>query len=348
MRGIGRPLACHCAGSTGRRTPSTVLVSACLSRGLLDLPRFRGPGPADPGTPRAGLGRRGRPGGHSSAHRGRSANVGAQGLTLARSRGGRLGRAAAGTPAPCAPAGEDARDADGGRRTTGAACPARRGTGARRRRPGSGAAVRGSRGGPSSRTRPAPRRRQRSCITPLAKTPQKWRNPAVRTQSRGAVSGHQPRRPMGYPAPLRRRTLRRVARPAQHRRVRDVERRTACGERHDVVDGQVGSRVGGALVARTPVAVLATPGAEHAGAESLPGPRAVQRVVAAAVGLAGVLGTAATLAAGDDTADRAQLHQRIVGGVSGAVYSLAVLRLRDHASQCGPESVPDQGAHSVD
>ena len=39
-----------------------------------------------------------------------------------------------------APLGEDANDADGGRRTTGAACPGRRGTGARRRRPGSGEA----------------------------------------------------------------------------------------------------------------------------------------------------------------------------------------------------------------
>ena len=231
-----------------------------------------------------------------------------------------------GAPAP--PAGEGARDADGGRRTTGAACPARRGTGARRRRPGSGAAVRGSRGGPSSRTRPPPRGRQRSCITPLAKTPQNSRNSAACTQSAGAVSGAAAS-PMGYPAPVGRRTLRRVARAAQHRGVGDVERRTASGERHDVIDGQVGGSVGGALVARAPVAVLATPGAEHAGAEPLPGPRAVQGVVPAAVGLAGVLGAATTRAAGDDTTDRAQLHPRIVGGLAGAVYSPAVLRLRD-------------------
>ncbi|MGA7670150.1 MAG: hypothetical protein WBW04_06995, partial [Nitrolancea sp.] len=61
-------------------------------------------------------------------------------------------------------------------------------------------------------------------------------------------------------------------------------------------------------VARAPVPVLATPGAEHAGAESLPGPRAVQGVVSAAVGLAGVLGATTTRAAGDDTTDRAELH----------------------------------------
>jgi hypothetical protein len=51
--------------------------------------------------------------------------------------------------------------------------------------------------------------------------------------------------------------------------------------------------------------------------------------VPAAVGLAGVLGTAATRAAGDDTTDRAQLHPRIVGGLGRGVYSPAVLRLRD-------------------
>ena len=208
---------------------------------------------------------------------------------------------------PAPPAGEDARDADGGRRTTGAACPARRGTGAWRRRPGSGAAVRGSRGEPSSRMRPPPRRRRRSCVTPLAKTPQETRNPAACTRLGGAVGGHA-RRPMGYPAPVGRRTLARVARPAQHRGVADVERRTASGERDDVIDGQITRGVGRTLVARAPVAMLTTSGAEHAGAESLPGPRAVEVVVPAAVGLSGVLEAATARAAGDDTTDRAQLH----------------------------------------
>jgi len=80
---------------------------------------------------------------------------------------------------------------------------------------------------------------------PPIRTRDNSRDPAACTQSRGAVWAHR-RRPMGYPAPLGRRTLRRVARAAQHRRVRDVERRTARGERHDVVDGQVGGGVGGA------------------------------------------------------------------------------------------------------
>jgi hypothetical protein len=61
--------------------------------------------------------------------------------------------------------------------------------------------------------------------------------------------------------------------------------------------------------------------------------------VPAAIGLAGVLGAAATRAAGDDTADRAQLHPRIVGGDAGAVYSPAVLVLGSHGgpSGAGPE-----------
>ena len=55
-------------------------------------------------------------------------------------------------------------------------------------------------------------------------------------------------------------------------------------------------------------AVLATPGAQDAGAETLPGPGAVQGVVAAAVGCSGVDRAATTRAAGHNSADRAQLH----------------------------------------
>ena len=153
---------------------------------------------------------------------------------------------------------------------------------------------------------------------------------------------------MGYPAPVGRRTLRRVARPAQHAGVRDVERGTASGQRHDVIDGQVDGRMGGALVARAPIAVLTTPGAKDAGAESLPGPRAMEGVVAAAVGLADVLRAATTSAAGDDTTDRAQLHPRIVDRVAGAVYSLAVLGVRGHdaSGRCGgPQAAPSLPDH---
>ncbi len=154
--------------------------------------------------------------------------------------------------------------------------------------------------------------------------PRSGRNSAVRTQSPGAVWRQLPR-PRVYLAPVGRRTLRRVARPAQHRGVVDVEGRTASGERHDVIDGQVTRRVGGATVAGAPVAVLTAPGTQHAGAQAPPGPGAVQGVVSATVGLPGVLGPATARATGDDTRDRARLHARIVDGVAGAVYSLRVL-----------------------
>lgn len=72
-----------------------------------------------------------------------------------------------------------------------------------------------------------------------------------------------------------------------------------------MIHGQVTRGVGRATVAGTPVAVLATPGAENSGAESLPGRRAVEGVVAAAVRLPGVLGAATTGPARVDTADRA-------------------------------------------
>jgi len=160
----------------------------------------------------------------------------------------------------------------------------------------------------------------------LAKTPEIWRNSAACTRLGGAVGEHACRH-MGYPAPVGRRTLRRVARAAQHGGVADVEGRTASGERHDVIDGQVARPMGGTLVAGAPVAVLTTPGAEHAGAEPLPGPGAVQGVVPAAVGLASVLGAAATNAAGDDTTDRAQLHGSGRSGAGGVGARLTPVTL---------------------
>ncbi len=217
--------------------------------------------------------------------------------------------------------------------------------------------VRRSRGGPSSRTRPSPRGRQHSGITLLAKAPEIGRNSAECTQSPGAV-GAQARRPRVYPAPVGRRTLRRVARAAQHRGVGDVERRTASGERHDVVDRQVTRGVGGTQVARTPVAVLPTPCAEHAGAETLPGPRAVQGVVPVAVGRSCVVGAATTSAARQQAADGAELHALRLVAVrpltlvtldcmpvaiatsvmwrGAGVYSPAVLRLQAQQSRSVP------------
>lgn len=76
--------------------------------------------------------------------------------------------------------------------------------------------------------------------------------------------------------------------------------------------------------------MLATPGAQHAGAESLPGPRAVEGVVPAEVGLGCARRAAAASAAGDDIADRAQPHPEIVRGEVREAHSLRVLRLGDH------------------
>ena len=123
-----------------------------------------------------------------------------------------------------------------------------------------------------------------------------------------------------------------------------------------MIDRQVTRGVGRAAVARAPVPVLATPGAEDAGAEALPGPSAVQHVVAATVRLPGVLGAATTGTARGDAADRAELHHgsrphtvpcltlvtldcrpfdiaSSVCGEGDEVYSPEVLRLWDHAER---------------
>ena len=109
--------------------------------------------------------------------------------------------------------------------------------------------------------------------------------------------------------------------------------------------------VDGALIARAPVTALATPGAEQAGAEPLPGPRGVESVVPVAVRLPRMHSAAAAGSACDDAADRAELHRShgwsvatfmtlvtldctpfdiamSVSEAGGVVYSPSVLRLR--------------------
>ena len=149
-------------------------------------------------------------------------------------------------------------------------------------------------------------------------------------------------------------TLRRVAGPAEDRAVGDVERRPACGKRHDVIDGQVAGSMGVALVTRAPVPALTAPCTKHSRTQALPSPGAVQGVVAAPVRLPGVFGAATAGSARDDTADRAELHSSYqwtaapgltlvtlectpvdiamsVNGEGDAVYSPRVLRLGDQA-----------------
>lgn len=178
----------------------------------------------------------GRVRGHPRVHRGTWADLGAHGRTSPR-RARTSGALRGPRRSPVAPVAEAAPGADGGRRTIGAACPARRGTGVRCRRPGKGAAVRGSRGAivaDAATASGASAAMQHS----TGDNHENGRNPAACTQSPGAVGASVLRR-MGYPAPVGRRTHRRVARAAQDCRVGDVEGGTASCQRDDVIDGQV-------------------------------------------------------------------------------------------------------------
>jgi hypothetical protein len=108
-------------------------------------------------------------------------------------------------------------------------------------------------------------------------------------------------------------------------------------------------------IARAYVAVLANVAGDHPPGQASPSPISVNVMVGTDARQAGVVGTAATRAAGDDTTDRAQLHgSRRLGAVSpltlvmldcrpvdiamsvvekvAAVYSPAVLRLQDQPS----------------
>lgn len=134
------------------------------------------------------------------------------------------------------------------------------------------------------------------------------RNSAACTHPRGAVWEH-PRRPMGYPTPVRRRAFRGVTGSAEHSAVGEVERGTPSGQRDDVVDGEITRRMAGALVARAPVTVQSPPGAEDPSAEALPRPHAVQVVVPTAVRLALVGRAPTSRATRQHPADRAELHR---------------------------------------
>ncbi len=147
----------------------------------------------------------------------------------------------------------------------------------------------------------------------------------------GAVFQEHRTRVWGPPVGLGR-PLRRVARPAEHGAVADVERRATGCERHDVIGGQVSCRVGVALVARAGVAVLPDMPGDHPLGQACPSRVGVDPVVGTDAREPCVLSAATARAAGDDTTDRADLHPRIVDGVGGPVYSPAVLHLRDQAN----------------
>ena len=84
-------------------------------------------------------------------------------------------------------------------------------------------------------------------------------------------------------------------------------------------------------IARADVAVLADVAGDQPPGQASPSCIRMDVMVGTDARQARMLGAAATRAAGDDTADRAELHPRIVDLVAGVVYSPAVLRLGDHA-----------------
>jgi len=99
-----------------------------------------------------------------------------------------------------------------------------------------------------------------------------------------------------------------------------------------VVERQVTRRVRRMLgtIARADVAVLADVARDHPLGQSSPSCIRVDVMVGTDARAARMLAAASSRSARDDTADRAQLHPRIVDGPGGAVYSPTVLRLRDH------------------
>ena len=127
------------------------------------------------------------------------------------------------------------------------------------------------------------------------------------------------------------RAVGRVARATEHASVVRIERRAALDQCQHVVSGQITRRVGrmfGAIAWADP-AVLPDVPIDHAPRQAGPARVGVNVMVGADARQAGMLAAASSRSARDDTADRAELHPRIVGGLAGAVYSLAVLRLRD-------------------
>jgi hypothetical protein len=82
-------------------------------------------------------------------------------------------------------------------------------------------------------------------------------------------------------------------------------------------------------IARTDVAVLADVAGDHPLGQASPLRVRMDVVVGTEARQARMLAAASSRSARDDATDRAELHPRIVGGLAGAVYSLAVLRLRD-------------------
>jgi len=160
------------------------------------------------------------------------------------------------------------------------------------------------------------------------------------------------------------RSVGRVPRSAQHAGVGGIEWRATIDECGDVVERQVTRRMRRMLgaIARAHVAVLADVARDHPPRQASPSCIRVDVMVGTDARQARVLAAASSRSAGDDTADRAELHQArrrpaqrstnaaaaprltlvtldctpfdiatSVSETDAAVYSPAVLRLRDQS-----------------
>jgi hypothetical protein len=163
------------------------------------------------------------------------------------------------------------------------------------------------------------------------------RNSAACTQSRGADVQECNARvwvsPVGPSCVHEARSVGRVPRATQHAGVGGVERRAIIDERQDVVKGEVTRWMRRMLgtIARADVAVLADMAGDHPPGQASPSCIRMDVMVGTDARQARMLAAASSRSARDDATDRAELHPRIVGGLAGAVYSPAVLRLRGHA-----------------
>ena len=97
-------------------------------------------------------------------------------------------------------------------------------------------------------------------------------------------------------------------------------------------------------ITRADVAVLADVARDHPLGQARPSCIRMDVMVGTDARQLWMLAAASSRAAGDDTADRAELHLQIVGGQAGEVYSPAVLRLRGHGRRCRVCAASERGA----
>jgi len=145
-------------------------------------------------------------------------------------------------------------------------------------------------------------------------------------------------RPVGPSCVHEARSVGRVPRSAQHAGVGGVERRATVHERGDVVERQVARRMRRMLgtIARADVAVLADVARDHPPRQPGPSWIRVDVMVGTDARQARMLGAATAGAAGDHTADRAQLHWARRRPAQRSTNAAAVPRLTLVTLPCRP------------